>query len=41
MIPTIMGARTFTRNIRMAIIIMTAIIATMIEPALPDVLMKV
>jgi len=41
MIPTIIGARTFTRKINMAIIIMTAMIATMIEPALPDVLIKV
>ncbi|CAN5565788.1 hypothetical protein BH18THE1_BH18THE1_08400 [soil metagenome] len=38
MIPTIIGAKTFTRKISMAIIIMAAMIATMIDPALPDVL---
>jgi hypothetical protein len=37
--PTIIGARTFTRKINIATMIMTAMIATMIEPALPDVLM--
>jgi len=41
MIPTMIGARMFTRNINMAIIMMAAIIATMIEPAFPDALMVV
>jgi uncharacterized membrane protein len=41
MMPTITGARTFTRKISMAIIIMAAMIATMIEPAVPDVLILV
>jgi len=35
MMPTIIGARIFTRKISMAIITMAAMIATIIEPALP------
>jgi len=38
MMPTRIGARTFTRKISIAIIIMAAMIATMIEPAFPDAL---
>ncbi len=34
MMPTIIGARTFTKKTNIAIIIITAIIATIIEPAL-------
>ncbi|MGA8738838.1 MAG: hypothetical protein WB501_07410 [Nitrososphaeraceae archaeon] len=43
MIPTIIGAsaRTFTRKISMAIITIAAMIATMIEPAFPYVLIIV
>jgi hypothetical protein len=41
MMPTIIGARTFTRKISMAIITMAAMIATMMELALPDVLIVV
>ena len=41
MMPTIIGARTFTRKTNMAIIIMAAMIATMIEPAFPDALIVV
>ena len=37
MMPTIIGARTFTKKTNIAIIIIAAIIATIIEPALlPD-----
>ena len=37
MMPTIIGARTFTKKTNIATIIITAIIATIIEPALlPD-----
>jgi hypothetical protein len=36
--PTIIGAKTFTRKISMSIIIMAAMIATMMDPAFPDVL---
>ena len=41
MIPTIIGARTFTRKISMAIITIAAMITTMIEPAFPDALIIV
>ena len=41
MMPTILGAKTLTSKISMAIIIMAAMIATMMEPALPDVLIVV
>lgn len=39
MMPTIIGAKTFTRKISIAMITMAAMIATMIEPAFPDALM--
>lgn len=35
-IPTMIGARTFTKKTSIAIMTMAAIIATMIEPALPE-----
>ena len=41
MMPTIIGARTFTRKSSMAIITIAAMIATMIEPAFPDALIVV
>lgn len=39
--PTIIGAKTFTRKISIAMITMAAMIATMIEPAFPDALITV
>ncbi|HSA73767.1 MAG TPA: hypothetical protein VLD84_07425 [Nitrososphaeraceae archaeon] len=41
MMPTIIGAKTFTRKISIAMITMAAMIATMIEPAFPDALIIV
>ena len=39
--PTIIGARIFTRKTSMAIITMAAMIATIMEPAFPDALIVV